>query len=114
MRATEVDPNHRGFILGSLLWMFLAALLLTAFFWSLLAHAGPLCDGRYPVRRVPDVTYGGLPPRHGFERDHRLPLCLGGPDVPEQCLVRTLSSGGPEGQTGVGGVRGYVLRGNDA
>lgn len=27
------------------------------------------------------MTYGGLRPRHGYERDHCLPLGLGGPDV---------------------------------
>ncbi len=27
------------------------------------------------------VIYGGLAPRAGFERDHRVPLCLGGSDT---------------------------------
>ncbi len=32
-------------------------------------------------QRPNKVTYGGLAPRAGFERDHRVPLCLGGSDT---------------------------------
>ena len=37
------------------------------------------CANRLPA----DVTYGGLRPRYGFQRDHVIPLCLGGPDARE-------------------------------
>ncbi len=36
-----------------------------------------------PARRPADLTYGGLTPRLGYRRDHRVPLCLGGTDTPE-------------------------------
>jgi|HubBroStandDraft_2_1064218.scaffolds.fasta_scaffold214691_2 hypothetical protein len=45
-----------------------------------IACAQPLCINGHPAQRSGDVTYAGLPPRHGFQRDHRLPLCLGGAD----------------------------------
>ncbi len=35
-----------------------------------------------PAHRPPDLTYGGLPSISGSRRDHRIPLCLGGPDTP--------------------------------
>lgn len=39
---------------------------------------------RLPCQPRPtDLTYGGLAPRRGFERDHRVPLCLGGLDTRE-------------------------------
>ena len=45
------------------------------------ALAEPLCvDGR-PAKRSVDVTYAQLPPRHGYVRDHRVPLGLGGADT---------------------------------
>ncbi len=38
----------------------------------------PLCVHSHPAPRSPDVTYGGLPSRHGYQRDHwHYPLCLG-------------------------------------
>jgi hypothetical protein len=40
-----------------------------------------LCINGHPAPRRPDVTYGGLAPRHGFERDHICPLGLGCPDI---------------------------------
>lgn len=53
---------------------------------GLLAACGPaqsekaLCVDGHPRHRASYVSYGGLPPRHGFERDHIVPLCLGGAD----------------------------------
>ena len=41
----------------------------------------PLCVNGHPAKRAPDVTYGGLPPRHGYQRDHIVSLGLGGPDI---------------------------------
>lgn len=41
---------------------------------------GRLCVNGRPAPRAAGVTYGGLPPRLGYQRDHRQPLCLGGAD----------------------------------
>jgi hypothetical protein len=40
-----------------------------------------LCSDGYPVHRAGNVSYGGLPARHGYQRDHHIPLCLGGADT---------------------------------
>jgi len=48
----------------------------------------PLCINGHPTRRLSDVTYGGLPPRHGVERDHRIPLGLGGPDTADNVFYQ--------------------------
>jgi hypothetical protein len=45
---------------------------------AILADDLPQCRAHRPAH----VTYGGLSPMHGFERDHRVPLCLGGDDTP--------------------------------
>ena len=50
-----------------------------------------LCINGHPTPRDPGVTYGGLQPRHGFERDHIIPLCLGGPDTPENVQYQPLA-----------------------
>jgi hypothetical protein len=42
--------------------------------------AQPLCINGHPIPRSHSITYAGLSPRHGFQRDHRVPLCLGGAD----------------------------------
>jgi hypothetical protein len=47
---------------------------------------GAICRPHRPAY----VTYGGLTPRHGFERDHRVPLCLGGPDTPDNVWYEPL------------------------
>ena len=39
------------------------------------------------------VTYGGLPTRPGFVRDHRLPLCLGGPDTIANLQYQSVADG---------------------
>ncbi len=41
------------------------------------AVVGAMCRPHRPAH----VTYGGLTPMHGYERDHRVPLCLGGADT---------------------------------
>jgi hypothetical protein len=40
-----------------------------------------LCIDGHPRKRHPYVTYSGLPPKHGYQRDHKIPLCAGGPDT---------------------------------
>jgi hypothetical protein len=40
-----------------------------------------LCIGGHPAPRSHSVTYGGLHTRPGYERDHIIPLCLGGTDT---------------------------------
>jgi hypothetical protein len=37
-------------------------------------------DGN-PIPRPPDLTYGGLPDKPGWVRDHKWPHCAGGPDT---------------------------------
>jgi hypothetical protein len=49
-----------------------------------------LCINGHPAPRPHGVTYGGLPPRHGYERDHCLPLGLGGRDVPSNVWYQRL------------------------
>src|SRR2546427_782625 len=39
------------------------------------------CINGHPAPRAHNITYAGLPPRHGYQRDHRLSLCLGGTDT---------------------------------
>ncbi len=34
-----------------------------------------------PAHRPANLSYGGLPSTPGFRRDHKIPLCLGGPDT---------------------------------
>jgi hypothetical protein len=41
----------------------------------------PLCVAGHPAPRSHFVTYAGLPPRAGYQRDHIIPLCLGGADA---------------------------------
>jgi hypothetical protein len=40
-----------------------------------------LCTNGHPAHRPPDVTYAHLLPRPGMQRDHIIPLCLGGSDT---------------------------------
>lgn len=49
--------------------------------WTSVALALALCVNGHPAKRSPDVSYGGLEPRHGYQRDHCVPLGLGGPDT---------------------------------
>jgi len=39
-----------------------------------------LCTNGHPVKRSAHISYGGLPPRPNYARDHIVPLCLGGLD----------------------------------
>jgi|SRR5215469_1993972 len=52
--------------------------------------ARPLCQNGHPSPRRPDVTYGHLPVRPGRVRDHRIPLCLGGPDTAANIQYQTI------------------------
>lgn len=54
-------------------------MLLCAAF-GLMCHAA-LCVDNHPRPRSPDVTYAHMPHKPGYERDHIIPLCLGGPDT---------------------------------
>jgi hypothetical protein len=54
--------------------------LLLALTLSGTASAQSLCVDGHPAPRRAHVTYGGFPPRHGYERDHCRPLGLGGAD----------------------------------
>jgi hypothetical protein len=50
-----------------------------------------LCVGGHPAPRAPDVTYAYLAPRHGFQRDHIVPLCLGGSDTADNVQYQSLA-----------------------
>src|SRR6266576_3496013 len=54
---------------------------------------GALCVDGHPAKRRENVTYGGLLPRHGYVRDHIIPLCLGGADTSENVQYQTHSAG---------------------
>jgi len=41
----------------------------------------PGCINGHPAHRRTDVTYGGLQPLHGYQRDHYVSLELLGPDT---------------------------------
>jgi len=50
-----------------------------------------LCVNGHPSLRQAGVTYyGGLPPKAGYQRDHRIPLCLGGADTRENVWYQPL------------------------
>lgn len=50
----------------------------------------PLCINGHPAKRLPNISYAGLPPRHGYQRDHIIPLCLGGPDTRDNLQYQPL------------------------
>jgi hypothetical protein len=60
---------------------------LTAAYLALHLAGAPRCG----LPRDPDVTYAGLPPRHGFQRDHIIPLCLGGADTAGNVVYESLA-----------------------
>jgi hypothetical protein len=53
--------------------------------------AGALCINGHPAPRVAHPTYGGLPLVHGYERDHVVPLCLGGSDTRDNVRYQPLA-----------------------
>jgi hypothetical protein len=57
----------------------------------------PLCVDGHPSRRNP-ATYGGLPPRRGYQRDHWCPLELGGPDIADNVKYQRCDQTGPHGR----------------
>ena len=57
----------------------------------------PLCTHGHPVKRAAGVTYGGLPVRPGYQRDHWCPLGLGCPDTPENVHYQRCDGFGPFG-----------------
>jgi hypothetical protein len=59
----------------------LAAGLATALAGACNAQDHPLCIHGHPAPRAPGITFGGLPPKHGYQRDHWWSLGLGGPDT---------------------------------
>jgi hypothetical protein len=54
------------------------------------ASAQTLCVDGHPAHRRANVTYGGLPPKPGAERDHVIPLSLGGADTRAIARMRAL------------------------
>ncbi len=56
-----------------------------------LPHWKPaLCINNHPAPRSPDVSYAGLVARHGYQRDHIIPLCLGGPDTKDNLRYQSI------------------------
>lgn len=53
-------------------------------------HA-PLCVNGHPAPRDPNLTYAGLEPRHGYQRDHIIPPCLGGSDTRDNLQYQPLA-----------------------
>ena len=53
----------------------------------------PLCVNGHPAVRRAHVTYGGLPERPGYVRDHIVPLCLGGSDTGNNMQYQTYADG---------------------
>jgi hypothetical protein len=56
-----------------------------------------LCHSGHPVHRATGITYGGKPVIHGYERDHVIPLSLGGPDVASNVQYQRCDRWGPHG-----------------
>ena len=54
------------------------------------SQALPLCVNGHPAPRSANVSYGDLAPRHGYQRDHVIPLCLGGPDTADNVRYQPL------------------------
>jgi hypothetical protein len=55
-------------------------------------HSNALCENGRPAKRSPYITYGGLLARSGFQRDHHIPLCLGGTDTISNVRYQPLAS----------------------
>ncbi len=58
----------------------------------------PLCVNSHPSRRSPDVSYGGLPTLRGHQRDHLIPLELGGPDIASNVRYQICDATGERGR----------------
>jgi hypothetical protein len=66
-----------------------------------------LCIHGHPVKRPPDcatqrvegcITYGGLPSKHGYQRDHLCSLELGCPDTADNVRYQRCDIFGPHGR----------------
>lgn len=49
-----------------------------------------VCHHGYAHERRASATYGGLVPAHGYQRDHNVPICLGGADTVENVYYQPL------------------------
>jgi hypothetical protein len=50
-----------------------------------------VCAPGYDHMRRQAAHYAGLPSRRGYQRDHRIPLCLGGADNPSNVSYEPLA-----------------------
>lgn len=50
-----------------------------------------VCSFGYSHQRRSTATYAGLPTSQGYQRDHRIPICLGGADTPANVTYQELS-----------------------
>ncbi len=66
------------------------------------ASAQPGCINGHPARRSPDVTYGGLPSLHGYQRDHLIPLGLEGADIAANVRYQRCDQTGRRGRCEAG------------
>lgn len=69
-----------------------------------------LCVDYHPRKRNPDISYGGLRARHGYERDHVIPLCLGGLDVLANIQYEPIELAFPENDVERKACRDYCGR----
>ena len=51
-----------------------------------------LCVDGHPARRTTDITYAHLPPRPHMQRDHIVPLCLGGADTADNLQYQSTAA----------------------
>lgn len=63
-----------------------------------ISYAQPLCIHGHPAPRSHHVTYAGLAPRHGFQRDHLRSLGLGGLDVADNVRYQRCDRTGSYGR----------------
>lgn len=50
-----------------------------------------VCNVGYSRHRREAATYAGLQPRHGYQRDHITPICLGGADTEQNVAYEPLA-----------------------
>lgn len=55
------------------------------------SNKATVCHVGYAHERRATATYAGLPARRGYQRDHRVPICLGGADTPANVTYEPLA-----------------------
>jgi hypothetical protein len=86
--ATEVYHRTLCLIVGILLAMIAAVK----------AYGDTLCVHGHPAKRAAHITYGGLPAKPGYQRDHWCSLGLGCPDILANVHYQRCFKTGPYGR----------------